>query len=208
MLAVTDTGTGMDQEVLGHLFEPFFTTKEPGKGTGLGLATVYGIVQQSGGYVSVYSEPGLGTTFKVYLPEARRSDRLEPEAVRRRKPDGGTEHVLLVEDEEAVRLLASTILDRAGYHVTAASNPRDAEALFHEQPIDVLVTDVVMPGGTGIELFQRLSLEKPELRVVYTSGYTDQAIADQVQPRARAGFLQKPFTADGLVARIREVLDR
>jgi CheY-like chemotaxis protein len=209
MLAVTDTGTGMSDETKSRIFEPFFTTKTRDKGTGLGLSTVYGIVSQSGGYLWVYSELEHGTTFKVYLPrvdqkEARERPRdLAPRMV------GGTERVLLVEDEEAVRFLARVILERAGYNVLDASNPREAEEIFNRVgEVDILVTDVIMPGGTGTDLFQTLGKRASSLRVLFMSGYTGDAVIDQGTIGQGAAFLEKPFTAAGLVAKVREVLDR
>jgi PAS domain S-box-containing protein len=210
MLAVTDGGIGMTEEVKRRLFEPFFSTKEPGKGTGLGLATVYGIVQQSGGDIWVYSEPGVGTTFKIYFPVAER----EPEAL---SPDDdeaaaprGSETVLLVEDEEAVRFLSRVILEKAGYRVVDAPNPKEAEALFVENPrrFDLLVTDVIMPGSSGPKLFERLVQVRPDLKVLYVSGYTDDEIVHCGQLDPGVEFLQKPFTAAELSRRVRAVIDR
>ena len=208
MLSIADTGVGMSDETKRHAFEPFFTTKAVGTGTGLGLATVYGIVKQSGGHLWVYSELGLGTTFKIYLPQAHASGLAAPRALPRTRTAGGTETVLLVEDEEAVRVLARAILERAGYDVIAAANPRDALEAFDRQPVDLLVTDVVMPGGNGVELYEQLSAKMPGLRVLYMSGHTGRAIVDRAQLSAEASFLEKPFTADGLVLKVRDVLDR
>jgi CheY-like chemotaxis protein len=210
LLAVTDEGVGMDEATMERLFEPFFTTKDRGQGTGLGLATVYGIVKQSGGHIWVSSEPGQGATFKVFLPRADQDDPVE-EALRIRETvAGGTETVLVVEDEEAVRLLTRTILEKAGYRVVDASDARQAEALFEQDAsrFQLLVTDVIMPGLTGPELFQRLAQRRPDLKVLYVSGYTDDAIVHQRQLTVGVGFLQKPFTADALTRRVRAVLDR
>jgi CheY-like chemotaxis protein len=210
MLAVTDSGIGMDEQTRARIFEPFFTTKERGRGTGLGLATVYGIVRQSGGHIAVYSEPGCGATFKVYLPRAE-------DAAGDGRPMGpteaaptGSETVLLVEDEQAVRFLSRTLLERAGYRVLDASDPRQAAEVFHRQAdrIDLLVTDVIMPGSNGPALFARLSAEQPSLKVLYMSGYPDDAIMQQGGLAADVVFLQKPFTADGLMCKVREALDR
>jgi PAS domain S-box-containing protein len=210
MLAVSDSGVGMTEATRQRLFEPFFTTKEAGRGTGLGLATVYGIVKQSGGYIWVFSELGKGASFKVFLPCAHRGDEVEdsdegPDAVVR-----GTENVLLVEDDEPVRHLMRAILERAGYHVADATNPEHAEALFAEdgKRFNLIVTDVIMPGSSGPSMFERLTTHRPDLRVLYVSGYTDDTIVRQGQLKHGVEFLQKPFTADALTRRVREVLDR
>jgi two-component system cell cycle sensor histidine kinase/response regulator CckA len=210
MLAVSDSGTGMSAETKLHLFEPFFTTKEQGKGTGLGLATVYGIVKQSGGYVWVYSEPGKGAAFKVYLPLADPGVAVAPVAEKRAAPAGGTETVLVVEDDDAVRALMSTMLERKGYRVLEAATPLAAEALFdqHHGAIDLLVADVIMPGSSGPALFERLSATRPDLRVLFVSGYTDDTVIHQGQLMPEFEFLQKPFTADTLNGRVRDVLAR
>jgi two-component system cell cycle sensor histidine kinase/response regulator CckA len=208
MLAVSDTGVGMSEETKSRLFEPFFTTKEPGKGTGLGLATVYGIVKQSGGFVWVYTELGKGTSFKVYLARAEDvSDVVEPVADRR--AEVGTETVLVVEDEDAVRLLTRRVLEEASYRVFDAPNPQKAEELFDTHPnlFQLLVTDVIMPGSTGPQLFERLVRKQPNLKVLYVSGYTDTAIIDGGQIDPAIELLQKPFSANALKRRTREVLD-
>jgi CheY-like chemotaxis protein len=210
MLAITDTGSGMTKETRRHLFEPFFTTKEAGKGTGLGLSTTYGIVKQSKGYIWVYSEPGYGTTFKVYLP---RSDGDAPEQVC--SPAVTTsvksvpETVLLVEDEASVRQLSKRILDSAGYRVLEAANGDDAERLFarHGDSIDLVVTDVMMPGCGGPELLRRLLAQAPALRVLYMSGHSDQ-VGDRNAITRGLPFVQKPFTAAQFVQHVREALDR
>ena len=209
MLAVTDTGVGIDRAAQARLFEPFFTTKEFGKGTGLGLATVYGIVKQSGGYIWVYSEPGQGATFKVYLP------RVEPagEPVAAPQPParalGGTETILLAEDEAAVRTLARRVLEKHGYKLLLAATGRDGVQVAeqHAAPIDLLVTDVVMPEMGGRELAQRLTARQPGLKVLFLSGYTDDAIVHHGVLDAGVAFLQKPFKPDDLVRKIRAVLD-
>jgi two-component system cell cycle sensor histidine kinase/response regulator CckA len=209
-LVVSDTGAGMDQKTKDRLFEPFFTTKAPGKGTGLGLAAVHGIVTQSGGYVAVESEPLHGTSFKVYLPAAEPGDEAPPVAASREQPAGGSASVLIVEDEQPIRTLARTILKRAGYRVLEASTVTDAEALFDREPggIDLLVTDVSLPDGNGPALFRRLSAKRPWLRVLYMSGYADDTLVDQAARDPDGGFLQKPFLPDGLVRKVRAVLDR
>jgi PAS domain S-box-containing protein len=207
MLAVSDSGCGMDPETRTRVFEPFFTTKEVGKGTGLGLSMVYGIVKQSGGYIWVYSELGLGTTFKIYLPATE----APPESLQPRvaaSAPTGTETILLVEDEDGVRELLEEILTAQGYHVLAAS--RGVEALqiseFLEEEIQVLVTDVVMPHMSGHELAMRLRARRPGLRVLYLSGYTDEAIAHHGDIEVDADFLQKPFTRAALATKVRDVL--
>jgi PAS domain S-box-containing protein len=209
MMAVSDTGIGMDEQTRSRIFEPFFTTKERGRGTGLGLATVYGIVQQSGGYIWVYSEPGRGSTFKVYLPRAGEGAVLERPASEAEAAPTGSETVLLVEDEHAVRVLSRVLLERAGYRVLDAVDARQAENLFreHADRVDLLVTDVIMPGSSGPSLFRRLARERPRLRVLYMSGYTDDSIVHAGLPTDIV-FLQKPFSADGLLCKVREALDR
>ncbi len=211
MLSVIDTGSGMTGETRARLFEPFYTTKEPGKGTGLGLSTSYGIVKQSKGYIWVYSEPGEGTTFKVYLPRADQDARaygLPPVAAG--PITRASETVLLVEDEAGVRQFSKRILSRAGYRVLEASNGDDAEALFasHADSIDLVVTDVVMPGCGGPELLSRLQVNAPDLRVLYMSGYTEQSVAQRMGIDRGLPFVQKPFTAAEFVRQVRDALDR
>jgi nitrogen-specific signal transduction histidine kinase/CheY-like chemotaxis protein len=209
MLAVSDTGVGMTEATKSRLFEPFFTTKGPGKGTGLGLATVYGIVKQSGGYVWVFSDLGKGTAFKMYLPRADEGGDLAPRIVPEHGAPAGTETVLVVEDEEAVRLLTRRILEDANYRVFDAPNPQQAEAIFDQHPnvFSLLVTDVIMPGSTGPKLFEQLVRKQPNLKVLYVSGYTDTAIIDSGEIDPAIELLQKPFSANSLKRRIREVLD-
>src|SRR5207237_1147609 len=208
-LAVTDSGLGMDEATQAHLFEPFFTTKEVGKGTGLGLATVYGIVKQSGGYIWVYSEPGRGTTVKVYLPRVRGA--AEPPLPAPEPPPlrGGNETVLLVEDAAPVRTLARRSLEARGYRVLDAPDGPSAIELSarHAGEIDVLVTDVVMPGMSGRELAERLAPTRRAMKVLYTSGYTDDAMVRQGVLSAGVAFLQKPFVPDTLARKVRDVLD-
>jgi two-component system, cell cycle sensor histidine kinase and response regulator CckA len=210
MLAVTDNGCGMDEKTQAHIFEPFFTTKEQGKGTGLGLATVYGVVKQSGGYIWVYSEPGLGTTFKIYLPKieedtsaGRHDTRIGSASLPR-----GSEVVLLVEDEKGVRELAREYLEMSGYTVLEAENGHTALELaaMHVGPIHLLLTDVVMPGISGRELADRIVNIRPEIKILYMSGYTDQSVVRHGVLQADAVLLQKPFTLASLASKLREIL--
>ncbi|TAL10509.1 MAG: PAS domain S-box protein [Nitrospirae bacterium] len=209
LVAVSDTGMGMDEETAARVFEPFFTTKEPGKGTGLGLSTVYGIVKQSDGYIWVYSEPGLGTTFKFYLPRSTSlSDKVQADVERTQIPQG-TETILLAEDEDVVRTLVGSILQDGGYTVLAASHSEEAFRISgrHDGTIDLMVTDVVMPGMSGRELAERLASLRPQMKVLYISGYTDDAIVRHGVQAEGTAFLQKPFTPDVLLRKVREVLE-
>ena len=208
-LTVRDTGAGMTPEVQARLFEPFFTTKEVGKGTGLGLATVHGIVARSGGSIDVASEPGKGTAFKVYFPRADSAEMAGHAPPPVPRPRGGAETVLVVEDAEGLRLLATRMLQKQGYTVLVAANADEAVQLFEANPsIDVLLTDVVMPGASGPELTKRLVERRPELKVIYMSGYTDEAIVRHGVLDPGLAFLHKPFTTEALGRKIREVLDR
>jgi two-component system, cell cycle sensor histidine kinase and response regulator CckA len=206
VLSVTDTGVGMDAETQAHVFEPFFTTKEIGKGTGLGLATVYGIVKQSGASIWVYSEPGLGTSFRIYFPRVEEQAEVPMDLPVTGALEAGTETVLVVEDEELVRKLIAEELSRRGYRVLTAPNGVDALTLArtHEGRIDLVVTDVIMPEMGGLELTQRLTALLPGIRVVYMSGYSERAVTDDVGPWP---LLQKPFSTGALAGKIREVLD-
>jgi len=208
MIAVSDTGVGMTTETLAHLFEPFFTTKERGKGTGLGLATVYGIVKQSGGYIWVYSEVGHGTTFKTYLPIADKASEEEAVPAALRAPLAGSETVLLVEDEESVRALCCSILKSHGYKVLEAESGRKGLDVAHRYglPIHLLLTDVVMPEMGGTDLAARLEALRPGVRVLYMSGYTDDAVFRHGLLEKGQVFLQKPFTPESLARKVREAL--
>jgi CheY-like chemotaxis protein len=207
LLAVSDTGKGMDAETRAHLFEPFFTTKEQGKGTGLGLATVFGIVKQNHGLISVYSEPGKGSTFKIYLPRIEAEASAAPSAAPKRDLRG-TETVLLVEDENQILNLAQRVLQQHGYKVLTAPSPEAAVHLVghYAETIHLLITDVVMPGMNGRELYRRLVALKPGFRCLYMSGYTANVIAHHGVLDEGVQFLQKPFTIESLAARVREVL--
>ncbi|HWI18943.1 MAG TPA: PAS domain S-box protein, partial [Vicinamibacterales bacterium] len=209
MISVTDSGTGMDQETLAHIFEPFFTTKEVGKGTGLGLATVYGIVKQSSGFVWVYSEVGIGSTFKVYLP---RIDAIRPNVllpVKRADAASGNEKVLLVEDETDLREILEQYLESKGYTVLSAADGQAGLAAFREaapQP-RLLITDVVMPGMSGRALADQLRTEHPPIKVLYLSGYTDDAVLRHGILPNDTHFLQKPFALHDLAGKVRSILD-
>ena len=209
MLAVTDTGVGISPENRLRIFEPFFTTKEQGKGTGLGLSTVYGIVKQSGGYIWVYSEPGKGATFKVYLP--RVDAPVEPQTPPRpiQGTPAGTETILLAEDDEQLRKLVRGLLDRIGYQVLSAASAEEAlaQAREHGSQIHLLLTDVVMPGEGGHQLARRLAEARPATRTLFMSGYTDAAIVDHGILERGHHYLQKPFTPAVLARRVRDVLD-
>ena len=210
MLSVSDTGVGIAREVKERIFEPFFTTKEKGKGTGLGLSTVFGIIQQSGGNIWVYSEPGLGTTFKIYLPRIEEdTESLKPSAVSTKSLQG-SETILLVEDEEIVRKLACTILQKNGYKVLEAPNGEEALRIVQGQngnPIHLLVTDVVMPGISGRQLADRLERLRPGTKVLFMSGYTDDAIVHHGVLDPGIAYIQKPFTPDALASKVRDILD-
>jgi len=210
MLAVSDTGVGMDAATKARVFEPFFTTKERGKGTGLGLSTVFGIVKQSGGTIYVYSEPGVGTAFKIYIPRVEGSlapvERVPAEARGAR----GTETILLVEDEDQVREVAGAILRAAGFHVLMAATPAEAILLCEGSPerIDLVLTDVIMPKMNGRQLAERILRLRPEIRMLFMSGYTDDMILHNGILELGASFIQKPVTPDSLTRKVRDVLDR
>lgn len=206
-VSVTDTGSGIPAHVLPNIFEPFFTTKEAGRGTGMGLSTVYGVVKQSGGYVWVDTEEGVGTTLRVCLPRVAPAD-ATPEAGPRRASNGG-ETILVIEDEDAVRKLTTRILERAGFDVLAAADGRAAVDLCagHVGTIDLIVTDVVMPGMNGPEAVAQLRRLRSGLRVLFASGYTRDAIVEQGFVEAGIDFIEKPFSPDALVRKVRQVLD-
>jgi nitrogen-specific signal transduction histidine kinase/ActR/RegA family two-component response regulator len=209
MLAVSDTGCGMDAETQAHIFEPFFTTKGEGQGTGLGLSMVFGIVQQSGGDIWVYSEPGKGTTFKIYFPVA--GDRpAQAKHGPTSRQSTGTETILLVEDEEGVRNLIRTSLQRAGYTVLEARDGNEALLLYerHATSIDLILTDVVMPQMSGRELADRFAAIRPDVPLLFMSGYTAKAIVQHGVLDPQTPFLAKPFTPSTLTAKVRETLDR
>jgi PAS domain S-box-containing protein len=218
MLAVSDTGTGMDADTKARIFEPFFTTKPKGKGTGLGLATVYGIVKQSGGYIWVYSELDEGTTFKTYLPRVDAPLDAPPAALVSTASLRGSETVLIVEDQDEVRKLTSRMLEARGYQVLVAASGHEALRLCSQlearraregtvKDIDLLVTDVVMPGMSGPEVALLLAATRPQMKVLYLSGYPDESIVHHGVLKAGVAFLQKPFTAEGLSRKVRELLD-
>ncbi len=209
MLAVSDTGSGMDEEIRARIFEPFFTTKELGKGTGLGLATVYGIVKQSGGYIWVYSEPGMGSAFKIYLP--RVDAEIAWETARAASPGSlrGSETVLVVEDDDTVRPLVHELLEMNGYTVLEARDGREALEVVrkHARPVHLLLTDVVMPQMSGWELAKGMAAMHSGIKVIYMSAYTDRTIAHDGVLDAGGVYLQKPFTLEFLARKVREVLD-
>jgi signal transduction histidine kinase len=209
MLAVSDTGEGMSPEVQARIFEPFFTTKEVGKGTGLGLSTVYGIVKQSGGFIWVYSEPGRGTTFKIYFPCV---DQVAEALGVEKRPSGalrGTETILLVEDDSQLRQLSSSVLAHCGYQLLVANGPEEGLAIARSNHKDIrlLITDVVMPGMNGRQLAEQILKDSPNMKVLYISGYTNNAIVHYGVLDKGLWFLPKPFTLSGLVSKVREVLD-
>jgi CheY-like chemotaxis protein len=206
LLAVSDTGHGMDDEVRRHLFEPFYTTKGSGGGTGLGLATVFGVVKQSGGGIYVYSEPGRGTTFKIYFPAATSAageepPPLEPEA------DRGSETIMVVEDDAAVRDLVRLMLEANGYQVLTVEDGEEAARLCLASSVDLVLTDVVMPGLNGRALAERLGDVAPGMPILFMSGYSDEAVHRHGVLGERSAFLEKPFTERALARKVREVLD-
>jgi PAS domain S-box-containing protein len=209
LLAVSDNGCGMDKEALGKIFEPFYTTKGVGEGTGLGLATVYGIIRQNNGFINVYSEPGQGTTFKLYIPRAVEQKK-EKHPVFLKRSLRGKETVLLVEDEEAILAMGKSILKRHGYEVLAAKTPREALAMVqnYPAPIHLLITDVVMPEMNGKDLGDILARQKPDIKTIFMSGYTANVIAHRGILDEGIDFLQKPFSIQTLLAKVRDVLEK
>lgn len=209
VLAVSDTGIGMDEPTRAKIFEPFFTTKGPGKGTGLGLATVYGIVKQSGGFIWVHSKPGEGATFKIYLPQYDAVPATITDEVKQPSSVRGTETVLLVEDSQAVRDITRRALETFGYQVLDAPSATAALKLAakSDRPVHLLLTDVVMPEMSGRVLAEKVAGFQPKAKVLYMSGYTDDAVIRHGVLRAKTPFLQKPFTSLALATRVREVLD-
>jgi len=208
MLTVSDTGIGMDKETQSRIFEPFFSTKEAGKGTGLGLSTVFGIVEQSDGAISVYSEPGHGTTFKIHFPRCTEAPvHIQPEKTMSLR--GGSETILLVEDAGPLRELTRRLLEDCGYTVLDSGDPSEAIRIAeqHKGPLPLMITDVVMPGLSGPVLAERLAAVRPETRVLYTSGYADEAVVQHSVLGPECAFLEKPFTRDTLVRKVRELLD-
>lgn len=209
MLSVRDTGIGMSEETLRQIFEPFFTTKEIGKGTGLGLATVYGFIKQSDGYITVESKPGKGTIFKIFLPFAKELAERSREESSKENSKYGAETILLVEDEEIVRTLSREILESCGYRVIEAAGGAEALEICEKEnlQIDLLLTDVVMPQMNGRELWQKLAGQSPQLKVLFTSGYTDDMVVRNGIKNDETNFLQKPFSIDLLMRKVREILD-
>jgi len=207
LLAVSDTGVGMDSETMSHIFEPFFTTKEAGRGTGLGLSTVYGIIRQSGGHIWVYSEPDRGTTFRLYFPRTSGAVAETPAAGAETFPVTGTETILVAEDEETLRALIEVILRRLGYTVVLARNAAEALEIASQRQVDLLLTDVVMPGQSGIELAAAIREHNPGTRVLMMSGYTSAALEPHGMMEGDE-LLQKPFTPDSLARAVRGRLAR
>jgi CheY-like chemotaxis protein len=207
MLAVTDSGIGMNKETQARIVEPFFTTKEQGKGTGLGLSTVFGIVAQSGGHIWAESEPNRGSTFRIYFPKSEESEKAASSPPSASVP-GGSETILLVEDDDQVRVVAHEILKRHGYHVLEAASPGDAIVICEQHPgkIHLLLTDVILPRMSGRLLAERLRPLRPDMRVLFMSGYTGDTAMHHGVLDLGAGFLPKPLTPPALMTKVREVL--
>jgi len=210
VITVSDDGCGMDDETLAKIFEPFFTTKEEGRGTGLGLATVYGILMQNKGAVTVASRPGQGTTFNLYLPQAQTTNSFSPEKNGLSSCDFGTETILLVEDEIAILELSVYILEKLNYHILTAATPALALnlAMDHPGPIDLLITDVIMPVMNGQELAEQIRVIRPDIKVLFISGYTADIISQHGVLNTGVHFLEKPFSARSLGKKVREVIDQ
>ncbi|MBN2858486.1 MAG: response regulator, partial [Candidatus Delongbacteria bacterium] len=208
MLAVTDTGTGMNKETVEKIFEPFFTTKGLGKGTGLGLSTVYGIVKQSGGYVYCYSEPGKGTTFKIYLPIVDDESLSETESQTKEELISHGENIVMIDDERDIRDVVKRMLEQEGYNVFEASNFAEVKKHFSENSIDLLITDVIMPEMNGDEIGEKILEEYPDAKIIYMSGYTESTIMDFSLLDKNKIYLQKPFSRQSIVQSVREILNR
>lgn len=208
MLAVTDTGTGMNKETVEKIFEPFFTTKGLGKGTGLGLSTVYGIVKQSEGYIYCYSEPGKGTTFKIYLPEVNDEFLSETEAQTKEELVSHGENIVMIDDEKDIRDVVKRMLEQEGYNVFEAENFEDVKKYFRENRIDLLITDVIMPEMNGDEIGEKILEEYPDAKIIYMSGYTESTIMDFSLLDKNKIYLQKPFSRQSIVQSVREILNR
>ncbi|MDX1775515.1 MAG: PAS domain S-box protein [Desulfobulbales bacterium] len=210
MLAISDNGIGMEQEILANIFEPFYSTKKTGEGTGLGLAMVYGIVKQNNGFINVYSEPGLGTTIKIYLPQHAIAGEESAHKVEDKVFEGGNERILLVEDEPAILNLTRTMLESLGYNVLCTTSPVSALSIAeeHADTIDLLITDVVMPEMNGHELTEKLRIVRPDIKTLFISGYTANVIAHHGVLHEGAILLAKPYTRNELAAKVREILDR
>lgn len=208
-LTVTDSGSGMDRETVSRIFEPFFTTKEQGRGSGLGLATVYGIVRQSGGHIWVYSEPGLGTTFKIYFPRITETSDSVSQTVPARAASPSSETILLVEDSKLLAKVTRDFLDRDGYQVLLASNPKEAIRIAenHHAPIHLLLTDVVMPEMNGRQLSEELLAKRPGMKVLYMSGYTNGILSEHDFKPEEVAFIEKPFSHDALSRKVRQTLN-
>ncbi|MCF8090355.1 MAG: response regulator, partial [Desulfotignum sp.] len=209
LLAVSDNGCGMDKEVLDNLFEPFFTTKDVGKGTGLGLATIFGIVKQNNGFINVYSEPGQGSTFRIYLPRLVVDEDTDNAVPDKKAVAGGTETILLVEDEPSILRMTRMMLERKGYTVLYAASPSEAvkKAKNHSGAIDLLMTDVVMPEMNGRDLSEKITDHYPGIRLLFMSGYTANVIAHHGILEKGVAFMQKPFSMAELAEKLRDVLD-
>ena len=205
---VSDTGQGMDKETLSHIFEPFFSTKEPGKGTGLGLAIVHGIVKQHGGHITCYSEPGLGTTFKIYFPAIENNKDSEAPTIESPIP-GGTETVLLVDDEEAIRNLGARLLNQFGYKVITADDGKKALEIYQREGdgVSLVILDLIMPVLDGKKCLEEILRINPNAKVVVASGYSDGGSSDGVMVAGAKGFIQKPYKMRQFLTTVREILD-